>query len=404
MDELLQLIGNQINYQDGYHLADLLKLGQQKSLHNQIVSQCSNPGAVRQRVNRVLRDPWNKIVSLHFRCYSQLSQNKFVDAFKIQAECADSFYEFIVKDKDTNWWLPAINVVVLQLRIASYRADEALEQQGHKEKHKVEAQDILKKFFQRMIIDRSALDCSKKMGCLFIIVHLFKIYFKINNLRLCSNLIASVNNANFPKFELFPKSQTVAYNYYVGRLKVFEEQYTEAETCLEYAFEHCHLDNVTNKRRILQFLVPVKLLLGKYPQEQLLKKYQLTQFSGLLDATRRGDLTQFNASLEANQDFFINKGIFLILEKLKTFVYRNLFRKAYCYCVATKEKNKNQLELKLLLASLRVHGIDMGIDELECILANLIFQGLIKGYIAHKKCMIVSKADPFPRVSSVQLR
>ena len=36
-------------------------------------------------------------------------------------------------------------------------------------------------------------------------------------------------------------------------------------------------------------------------------------------------------------------------------------------------------------------------DEIECIVANLIFQGKVKGYISHqKRVVVVSKADPFP--------
>jgi hypothetical protein len=37
----------------------------------------------------------------------------------------------------------------------------------------------------------------------------------------------------------------------------------------------------------------------------------------------------WSIDLEANQEFFIKKGVYLLLEKLKTFVYRNLFRKVY---------------------------------------------------------------------------
>lgn len=39
---------------------------------------------------------------------------------------------------------------------------------------------------------------------------------------------------------------------------------------------------------------------------------------------------------------------------------------------------------------------DMDTDELECILANLIFQKKIRGYIARKKCVVLAKKDPFP--------
>jgi len=41
------------------------------------------------------------------------------------------------------------------------------------------------------------------------------------------------------------------------------------------------------------------------------------------------------------------------------------------------------------------HSID--VDEVECILANLIHQRYIKGYIAHQQRMlVVSQNDPFP--------
>ena len=109
-------------------------------------------------------------------------------------------------------------------------------------------------------------------------------------------------------------------------------------------------------------------------------------------------------------------------------------------CWIIKHRHYTQVDLSLLQGALRVHGIEMDLDELECILANLIFQvlpfpshrprqerntqshrhtntnthththtqthtqGSIKGYIAHKKCVIFSKTDPFPPPSSANLR
>ena len=119
----------------------------------------------------------------------------------------------------------------------------------------------------------------------------------------------------------------VAYQFYLGRLNVFEEKYVEAESCLDYAFRHCHRSSVGNKRRILQFLVPVKLLHSRFPHDRLLEKYRLPEFRALIHAIKNGDLESFNENLQQNQRFFIQKGIYLILEKLKIFVYRNLFRK-----------------------------------------------------------------------------
>lgn len=50
-------------------------------------------------------------------------------------------------------------------------------------------------------------------------------------------------------------------------------------------------------------------------------------------------------------------------------------------------------------------GVEMDMDEIECVCANLIYRKYIKGYISHKnKVMVVAKSDPFPPLSSVTLR
>ena len=46
---------------------------------------------------------------------------------------------------------------------------------------------------------------------------------------------------------------------------------------------------------------------------------------------------------------------------------------------------------------------DVELDEIECILANLIFQGKIKGYISHgKRHLILSKISPFPTAAVIK--
>ena len=48
-------------------------------------------------------------------------------------------------------------------------------------------------------------------------------------------------------------------------------------------------------------------------------------------------------------------------------------------------------------------GEILDMDEIECIVANLIFQGKIKGYLSHERqTLIVSKADPFPSSAIVK--
>jgi hypothetical protein len=45
--------------------------------------------------------------------------------------------------------------------------------------------------------------------------------------------------------------------------------------------------------------------------------------------------------------------------------------------------------------------VEMDSDELECMLANMIFRGFVKGYIAHNRAVVLRKESPFERLSEV---
>jgi hypothetical protein len=74
--------------------------------------------------------------------------------------------------------------------------------------------------------------------------------------------------------------------------------------------------------------------------------------------------------------------------------------------------------LEAILAILQRSGVDIDVDELNCILANLIVQVLsnkkrhfnlclqkkMKGYISYvHQTLVLSKIDPFPAVGSKQI-
>ena len=61
------------------------------------------------------------------------------------------------------------------------------------------------------------------------------------------------------------QGEMVTYRYFVGRLNMFEDQYDLAEKNFDYALRHCHRSAMANKKRILNYLVPVKLLRGRLP-------------------------------------------------------------------------------------------------------------------------------------------
>ncbi|MBZ3873463.1 PCI domain-containing protein 2 [Sciurus carolinensis] len=93
------------------------------------------------------------------------------------------------------------------------------------------------------------------------------------------------------------------------------------------------------------------------------------------------------------RDLLHRCGIFLILEKLKSITYQNLFKKVYLWL------RTYQLSLEAFLVDLKfMHVEDVDIDEAQCILANLTYTGPVKGYISHQhQKLVVSKQNLAPR-------
>ncbi|XP_059823732.1 PCI domain-containing protein 2 isoform X3 [Hypanus sabinus] len=300
--------------------------------------------------------------------------------------------------KSTSTALPIMYAVALDLRIFANNADQQL---GKKGKGKMgdtleKAAELLMSCFRICASDnRAGIDDSKKWGMLFLVNQLFKIYFKINKLHLCKPLIRAIDSSNLK--DEYSMAQRVTYKYYVGRKAMFDSDFKQAEEYLSFAFRHCHKTTQKNKRMILIYLLPVKMLLGHMPTVLLLRKYDLLQFSDVTKAVGEGNLLLLNEALSKHEAFFIRCGIFLILEKLKIITYRNLFKKVYLLL------RTHQLPLDAFLVALKFMQVeDVDIDEVQCILANLIYMGHIKGYISHQhQKLVVSKQNPFPPLSSV---
>jgi hypothetical protein len=88
---------------------------------------------------------------------------------------------------------------------------------------------------------------------------------------------------------------------------------------------------------------------------------------------------------------FTRQGTYLLLEKCKTVCYRNLFKRIFLIL------DKHQLSLNYIAKSLKWLGMPIDLDEVECILANLIYRGYIRGYLSHaKRVLVLSKREPFP--------
>ncbi|KAI8060128.1 hypothetical protein BC940DRAFT_246897 [Gongronella butleri] len=256
-----------------------------------------------------------------------------------------------------------------------------------------EAASAVSKSFALCINDRSPERSSKKWGVYRISGILFRIYFKINQLNLCRNVIKGIRYAVLPPLTRFPKGDQVTYAYYVGRLEFTEENFDLAEAELLKAFRLCTIRAVHNKELILQYLVPVRLLRGVLPSNELLARYPTMRetYGAIVDALRHGNVKEFSDALSASEETLLRQGTYFTVDRARTVGLRHLFRLVH------KIVGSTRVPIPRFKDALQFVGVQATMEETEWELATMIYNGYIKGYLSHERLMIVlSSTDPFP--------
>jgi len=307
---------------------------------------------------------------------------------------------FLSRDESqTQAAVPLLVRVSDNLRIVSGLAGDAKGDISHEFLR--EALHDLTKGFSAVAKDRTPVTepGSKKRAILAAVNVLFKIYFKVNTLQLCSKIIAVVEGPGhvMGNLNVFPVCDVVTYKYYIGRLKMYEDRYEEAREALRFALKHTPQSALRNRQRILAILTPVEMCLGVMPSALISTKYGFHPYLRIAEAAKRGDLKEFDAAFREHRHIFIRLGVYLVLEQVRATAYRNLFKRFHLISSSTR------LSIAAIEGVLRWMGLDTDMDEVECVLANLIFQAKVKGYLSHqKRVLVISKAEPFPFSSIVK--
>ncbi|KAJ5308772.1 hypothetical protein N7508_004151 [Penicillium antarcticum] len=289
------------------------------------------------------------------------------------------------------WTLPCLYTVGKYLRIFAINADLEAASLGsagfgfsddiagdfEKNAHLENAAQIINRMFTLCLSDRAPIEESRKWGIYQMTNLLFKTYFK----------------------------------YYVGVIHFLDENYVEAEEHLTWAWKMCHKDAFKNRELILTYLIPCHLVTTHtLPTKELLAPFpRLEQlFRSLSTCIKKGDLVGFDQAMTAGEEQFVKRRIYLPLERGRDIALRNLFRKVFLAGGFEEPKDgqpairRSRVPVAEFAAALRV-GTDtngrsrVDIDEVECLLSNLIYKGLMKGYIARERGIIVlNKKGAFP--------
>jgi hypothetical protein len=363
-----------------------------------LAEACSKATNAFNFTNRMPDANLSQTVAHRLQALTSIYAAEFQTAYKsllLEYNAALEYFQTKVDDEDTTWFIPTFVRISNDVRVVASLADEST---GDAENTLLrESIQSLTKGWTVVAKDRTPIHSgySKKMALFALTNVLFKIYFSLNTLSLCGKIINVIEGPSsggvMNNLKLFPVNDVVTYKYYIGRLKMFEDKYIEARECLRFALRYCPKSCVENRKRILVSLVPVEMCLGVYPSLEVGTRYGLHELVQLGDAAKIGDLLTFENLLQRHMKSFIRVGVYLVLEQVKSIVYRNLFKRVYIIT------NSTRINLGIFEGILRKLEIEADLDQIECLLANQIYTGKIKGYLSHqKRFLVLSKADPFP--------
>ncbi|KAK7962217.1 uncharacterized protein PG986_003042 [Apiospora aurea] len=351
-------------------------------------------------------------------------KTSWTSVYEAWKELASQIIRGYTNHEFENWTIPCLYVAGKYMRLYAMRADAERGSNGDEmvtnfqddfdpetEKHKSleDCARQLNRIFNLCLSDRAPLSESRKWGIYYAINLLFKTYFKLNSAALSKNVlrVLSAGRGDMPDFESFPKSQQVTFKYYEGVLAFLEENYEEAERHLTLAWLLCHKGATRNMELILTYLIPCHLLTTHtLPSAKLLAPFPRLQalFLKLATAIKKGDLRGFHQALQEGEDEFVKRRIYLTLERGRDIALRNLLRKVFIAggfiegAEGGAQVRRTRIPVAEFAAAIRMSGgQDIDTDEVECLLANMIYKNLMKGYIAHERGFVVlSKNGAFP--------
>lgn len=303
------------------------------------------------------------------------------------------------KDDPARWMLPPLLWLTARPRQLAGKLDVAVKKGRYMEK----LVEVLREQFQKLQREKV-----RREGALAICCELLQLYFRLGQASQCSFLLAAVSQAGGGKaldLTVLPKALAVSLCFHWGKHCVLDGNVGEAEEKLGWALANCPPQASANRRRILTYLVPCRLRLGKFPSRGLLARHGLQGLLALGAAASSGDVQRFDKELESQETALINLGTYLVVEKLKLLCYRNLVRQVY---------QLSAVELEAQGKAEHRHKQDLGpyerafewqdscsSDETICLLAHLIYIGAVRAYLSdeHRK-IVFSKEGPFPAVAS----
>ena len=364
------------------------------------LSKCS-PAQVNGAIRNKLRKPWDTIIQVHLEALTYRNNGQHDDASNTYIASdrnpLDSLVEAIQAEPQALWLVGAVDQV---LHNSSQLAKEADSKSTKKTQQTSNAQ-LLTVVLPRAGNPKTSDKPAQSRVYILLLIAKFKALYNLNSISQCvqmeRTIKAAISSASGQGLAEYPVSYKVTLCYYLGRATLYDERLAEAEQMLSLAFQMCSRAFISHKRAILRYLVPVKMLLGQLPADELLQQYQLQLYLPIKEALYTGNVGLLQRSLDEHRLRMVQQGTFLIVEKLLWACYRRLIKRVHAHHAQVQPDKPHQLPLGVVLGVLQAQGVSTDMEQLECMLSNLIVRGYVKGYISHaSKVMVVAKEGAYP--------
>ncbi|KAH8834378.1 hypothetical protein DL96DRAFT_1580361 [Flagelloscypha sp. PMI_526] len=347
-----------------------------------------------------IQHPWDDI-AVEFACAcTHLSLKKWKEAFVEYDSLVSNFGKFF--SENSGWTLVALFKLLTELRFLALKADEweKINQNKRNQDNMRKAATTIQPFLSKCIQDRtSPLDFSRRWGVYFVVNQTFKCYSRVQTLNLARNILKAVNNSpDIPPLSSYPRSHRVTYKYYLGMIAFYNQDFHKSESELTEAFYNSYIPESSNQRRILTHLIPLRLLKGHLPTQELLERFPVLYelYEPFVKSIRSGDVSGYDRALEEKEHLLLGMDLWLIMERAREVCLRGLFRKVWKVSPTPTRIPISSFQTALRLSGTKNNDIDL--EETECLVATMIYKGYLKGYISHEKSMVVlSPTNAFPR-------
>ncbi|KAH8096699.1 hypothetical protein BXZ70DRAFT_330493 [Cristinia sonorae] len=393
----LMQIADALRKEKGPELAYLLRPMEEHG--KSLIKEFRNP--TRQSLSYYegsMESPWDEIAIQYVLVVNHCAKRRAIEAFKEECTLISLFFRYFTTK--TGWTLPALFSILRDLRDLAFDADLEARQRGQEGTENMEeAARVISKAFTNCVTDRMSPKAeSRKWGVYYVVGLILKSYFRVKRISLAKNILRAIDaNPDIPPLDQYPRSHQVTYRYYIGMLSFLNEDLAKSEQELTLAFYHCHIGAKTNLERILTYLIPLRIFRGHLPSRELLDRFPAIDdlYSPFITAIRRGDVHDYDAALDRFERRLVDLNLFLTMERGRELCVRELFRRVWV--VSGKG---TRVMVSSFHTALQLAGEDVSVEEAECLVANMIYKGYIRGYISHgQQTVVLAAANTFPKLA-----